>query len=72
MHNKEIMPFEDAIEEAWQKPDIMESFLNEMRRARDDQFAEIEIHKGKGLDHEWLLGKMLAYSRIVEVFSQPE
>ena len=72
MHNKELMPFEDAIEEAWQKPDIMESFLNELRNAREQQFAEIEIAKSKGLDHEWFLGKMLAYSRIVEEFSQPE
>jgi hypothetical protein len=72
MHNKEPMPFEDAKAEAWLKPDIMEAFILEMKAAREEQFAEIEIAKSKGLGTDWLLGKMLAYSRIVEVFEQSE
>ena len=72
MHNKEQMPFEDALAEAWLKPDIMEAFLTELKRSREDQFAEIEIAKAEGKDVEWLLGKMLAFSQVLGVFQQCE
>ena len=73
MHNKEeIMPFEDALAEAWLKPDIMESFIAEFKAAREHQFAEIEIAKEKGQDVEWLLGKMLAFSQVVDNLQQCE
>ena len=66
------MPFEDAKAEAWLKPDIMEAFILEFKQAREDQFAEIEVAKAKGQGTDWLLGKMLAYSRIVEVLERDE
>lgn len=72
MHNKEQMPFEDALAEAWQKPDIMESFIAEFKAAREQQFAEIEVAKDKGQDVEWLLGKMLAFSQVVDSLQQCE
>ena len=66
------MPYEDALAEAWLKPDVMEAFLQEMKQAREDQFVEIEIARSKGQETDWLLGKMLAFSQMMSVFAAPE